>query len=241
MLKLLRLVLLSIHFLLASVVVILICLCRPFNPDNTRLCALVYSIPALRLLGVELTTDVQSLINQQGSCLVIANHQSNFDLFMMGSVLPKRTVTVGKKSLKWIPLFGQAYWLSGNVLIDRSNAESARQALLTTGKALKQDNTSLWVFVEGTRNQGKGLLPFKRGAFHMAIDAGVPIIPLCASTYTRQVRLNRWHSGRLLLRSLPAIATTGLTVDDIPALIERCHAEMSECIVSMDQEVELGL
>ena len=54
--------------------------------------------------------------------------------------------------------------------------------------------------------------------------------------YKRQ-RLNRWHSGRILIRSLPAIPTAGLSLDDMPALMERCQQAMSECIASLDQEL----
>jgi 1-acyl-sn-glycerol-3-phosphate acyltransferase len=166
--------------------------------------------------------------------VIVANHQSNFDLFILGSVVPRRTATIGKKSLRWIPIFGQIYWLAGNVLIDRGNAAQAKQAMLKTTNTLQQQDTSIWVFPEGTRNHGKGLLPFKKGAFQMAINAGVPVVPLCCSSYKRSMRLNRWHSGTLIIRALPPIPTTGLTLDDMPALMERCRGLMVQCIDALD-------
>lgn len=237
MLFVLRMLLMGVHFIVAGLLGLLLGLCRPFNPDNSRLCARLYSLPALRLLRLKLKTDVRPLLEHQRSCVIIANHQSNFDLYVLGRVVPERTVSIGKRSLKWVPFFGQLYWLAGNVLIDRSNAAAAKRAMLTTTETLRHRDTSIWVFPEGTRNLGRGLLPFKKGAFQMAITAGVPIIPVCVSNYSQAMRLNRWNSGHILIRSLPAIHTAGLSLDDMPALIERCQQAMSECIASMDQEL----
>ena len=237
MLYVLRMLMMGVHFILAGLLGLLLGLCRPFNPDNSRLCARLYSLPALHLLRLKLKTDVRPLLEHQRSCVIIANHQSNFDLYVLGRVVPERTVSIGKKSLKWVPFFGQLYWLAGNVLIDRSNAVAAKRAMLTTTETLRHRDTSIWVFPEGTRNLGRGLLPFKKGAFQMAITAGVPIIPVCVSSYSKTMRLNRWNSGSILIRSLPAIPTAGMNLDDMPALIERCQQAMSECIANMDQEL----
>lgn len=227
----------GVHFILAGILGLLIGICRPFNPDNSRLCARLYSIPAQRMLRWKLTTDVQPLLDHQRSCVIVANHQSNYDLYVLGRVVPKRTVTIGKKSLKWVPFFGQLFWLAGNVLLDRGNAIQAKKAMLTTTDTLRHKDTSIWVFVEGTRNLGKGLLPFKKGAFQMAIAAGVPIIPVCASTYVKHMQLNRWDSGEIMIRSLPAIPTKGLTQEDLPQLIETCRNQMQQCIEAMDKQL----
>lgn len=237
MLFLLRMLFMGLHFILAGVLGILLGLCRPFNPDNSRLCARLYSKPALWLLRLKLKTQTQSLETLTSSCVIVANHQSNYDLFVVGAVVPKRTVSIGKKSLKWVPFFGQLYWLAGNVLIDRGNAIKAKRAMLTTTETLQHKDTSIWVFAEGTRNLGKGLLPFKKGAFQMAIAAGVPIVPVCVSTYSTTMKLNRWNSGDVTIRSLPAISTTGMTADDIPALMQTCHAQMQTTIAELDQEI----
>lgn len=240
MLHAFRLVLLSIHFVVAGVVNLLVVLARPFHRGNSAICGRVYSVPALRILGMTVQAQNQTLHDQTSPCIIVANHQSNYDLFMLGCVVPPRTVTIGKKSLRWIPFFGQIFWLAGNVLIERGNAAQAKDAMVKTTDTLQHDNTSIWVFVEGTRNLGKGLLPFKKGAFQMAITAKVPIVPLCCNTYKNSMRLNRWKAGKLLVRTLPAIATTGMTLDDLPALMARCHAQMTACIAALDAEVAAG-
>ena len=238
MLFLARILLMGLHFIVAGVFGLLLGLCRPFNPDNSRLCARLYSLPALCLLRLRVKTEVSSLFGQDRPCVVVANHQSNYDLYVLGRVVPPRTVSIGKKSLKWIPFFGQLYWLAGNVLIDRGNGRQAKQAMLQTTETLQQRDTSIWVFPEGTRNLGKGLLPFKKGAFQMAIAAGVPIIQVCTSTYIKHMQLNRWKSGIIKIRSLAPIPTLGLTLDDLPALIEQCQQQMRACIDSLDAQLE---
>ncbi|WP_431496192.1 1-acylglycerol-3-phosphate O-acyltransferase [Pseudomonas brassicacearum] len=238
MLFVLRMLLMGLHFVLAGVLGVILGLCRPFNPDNSRLCARLYALPAMCILRLRVRTQVDSLVNKPNGCVIIANHQSNYDLFMFGNVVPRRTVCIGKKSLKWVPLFGQLFWLAGNVLIDRGNAIKARQSMLTTTHTLQHEDTSIWVFPEGTRNLGEDLLPFKKGAFQMAIAAGVPIVPVCVSSYIKHMRLNRWRSGDILIRSLPAIPTAGLSMDDMPRLIAQCREQMRECIATMDRQLQ---
>ena len=178
MLFLLRMLLMGLHFVLAGVLGVLLGLCRPFNPDNSRLCARLYALPAMCILRLRVKAEVSALTDKPHGCVIVANHQSNYDLFVFGNVVPRRTVCIGKKSLKWVPLFGQLFWLAGNVLIDRGNTHKARRSMLTTTETLQHKDTSIWVFPEGTRNLGEELLPFKKGAFQMAIAAGVPIVPV---------------------------------------------------------------
>lgn len=236
LLKIVRVFLLCLHFALASVLGLIVGLLRPFNPDNSRVCARIYAVPALWILGVKVRQETDSLLNHQRPAVIVANHLSNYDLFVFGSRLPVRTVSLGKTSLKWIPLFGQLYWLAGNVLIDRGNAIRAKQSMLQLTDTLQHKDMSIWVFVEGTRSHGKGLGPFKKGAFQMAVNAGVPIVPVVSNTYVRQVKLGRWNNGEIILRSMPPIPTAGLTLDDVPALMDRCRQQMLDMIETLDRE-----
>jgi 1-acyl-sn-glycerol-3-phosphate acyltransferase len=237
MLLVFRMLLMGLHFITAGVLGVLLGLCRPFNPDNSRLCARIYAWPAMCILRLRLKAEIGPLFKQSQPCVIIANHQSNYDLFVLGNVVPPRTVCIGKKSLKWVPLFGQLFWLAGNVLIDRGNAHKARQSMLTMTDTLQHKDTSIWVFPEGTRNLGEDLLPFKKGAFQMAIAAGVPIVQVCVSSYIKHMQLNHWRATRIMIRSLPAIPTAGLSLDDIPMLMARCREQMQTCIAAMDKQL----
>ena len=236
MLAIPRYILLALHCALASALGLLLTLCRPFHPDNSRLCAKLFAWPALRIMGLRRDLQLESLYSLQQPCVIIANHQSNYDLFVIGGLIPPRTVSMGKKSLKWVPLFGQLYWLAGNILIDRDNPRRARRALLATSAIITRRNTSIFVFPVGTRNPADGLLPFKKGAFQLAIAAGVPIVPLCVSEYARQLQPGRWCSARIRLRSLEPIPTQGLSAADLPTLMAECRARMLAGIEQLNRE-----
>lgn len=234
MLLLVRLPLLAMHCAIASVLGLLLTLCRPFHPDNSRLCARLLGRPALRIMGLQVDAQLESMMALQRPCVIIANHQSNYDLFVIGGLIPPRTVSMGKKSLKWLPVFGQLYWLAGNILIDRENARSARRSLLATSHILRERQTSIFVFPEGTRHAAPGMLPFKKGAFQLALAAGVPIVPVCVSSYAGQIHPNRWVSARIRMRSLRPIETTGLGPADLNRLMSDCRTAMLQQIDELD-------
>ncbi len=169
MIRCIRYVLLGLDFVIGSILGLLLGLIRPFNPTNSRWCAWFYSVLGLHMIGIKVENIVFENYPTDEGFIVVANHQSNWDLLVVGSTIPDRTVSLGKKSLKWVPLFGQLFWLAGNILIDRDNAKKAMEAMEITKVALTQKKTHIWFFAEGTRNHGKNMLPFKKGAFVTAM------------------------------------------------------------------------
>lgn len=227
----------GIHFVVAGIMNLAMCAARPFHVDNSHWVARIYSGMALRILGMDLKLETQSLDAMGQPCVIVCNHQSNYDLFVVGAAVPRRTVTVGKKSLAWVPFFGQIFWLAGNVLIVREDASKAKSAMLRTSRKLREQGANIWIFPEGTRSKGRGLLPFKKGAFKMAIDAGVPMIPVCASSYINRMDLSRPKSCEAIIKSLAPIPTEGMTEADIPALMKLCRDRMEACIHELDARV----
>ncbi len=236
MLYVLRAFLIIVYFILVAVFGIFICLVRPFHPDNTRWFGRVYSWGGAAILGIRVRRHNYESLKDIGPCVYVVNHQDNFDLFVTGRVMPKRTVTIGKKNLRYVPFFGQLYWLSGNIFIDRKNSSNSKVTMSESTKALTTKNKSIWVFAEGTRNRGKNLLPFKKGAFKMAIEAGVPVVPICVSSYVKNMNLNRLRSGVAEIKVLSPIMTDSLTTDDIDSIMELCWDKMKETIDIMDKD-----
>ncbi|ETX09590.1 1-acyl-sn-glycerol-3-phosphate acyltransferase [Marinomonas ushuaiensis DSM 15871] len=189
------------------------------------------------LFGLSVEARVTSLSQDSPQAVYIANHQNNFDLFTLAAIFPKSVVTVGKSSLLWIPFFGVLYWVSGNILINRDNRKKAIKTIDQVVSSMKKTGLSIWMFPEGTRSRGRGMLPFKRGAFHAAIQAGVPIVPVICSSTHGQVNLNRLHNGKVIVEMLDPIDTTGLSETDVVHLIETCEKVMRKTQARLDQEL----
>jgi 1-acyl-sn-glycerol-3-phosphate acyltransferase len=208
-------------------------LARPFNPDNNRLLGWIVARVGRCLLGMKRPLYGAENMPQDRPTVIIANHQQNDDLFLMGDLLPPRTVAVGKSSLVWVPFFGQVFWLGGNIILNRGRSRKAVAVMEATSEAINQQRKSIWVFPEGTRSRGRGLGSFKKGAFHTAIAAGAPITMVCAGEYHGKTR--GWSGCRepVPMRILPPVETQGLTSADVPELIARCHQQMSEAIAGL--------
>jgi len=166
-------------------------------------------------------------------CIYVANHQSAYDLVSFGSAYPRRTIIIGKKELKWMPFFGVLYMAGGNILIDRQKQHKAFESLFQALEAIRERKASIWIFPEGTRNRtGYGLLPFKKGAFYLAIEAGVPIVPLLSSSLKPVIswKEKRIDPGTVEVRILPPISTAGMTTANTEQLMELVHQRMSEAL-----------
>ena len=200
MLALLRIIIIFFYFLLINTLLILTCIFRPFHRDNVHVAGVLYSSMA-RLMGLKLELRIPQSVKEGGPFVVIANHQNSYDLITICAAAQKGTVVVGKKSLVWIPVVGWVLWLSGNIMIDRKNSSSAHGTLQETVDKILKRRLSVWFFPEGTRSYGRGLLPFKSGAFRIAQATKEPIVMICASNLHKKVNLNRWNNGTLLIEA----------------------------------------
>lgn len=210
-----------------------VCLARPFNPNNNRLLGGAMAVVGRRILGMKRPITGLELIPQDRPVVVIANHQHNDDLFVLGDLMPPRAVTVGKAVLGWVPFFGQVFWLSGNVMLNRAHTRKSVALMKATSDAITKENKSLWVFAEGTRSHGEGLQRFKKGAFHTAIVAQVPVVMVCVEPYRNETE--GWFGKRksVQVTVLPIIETRGMTVKETPELMARCHQQMDVAIRNM--------
>ncbi|MBD3657543.1 MULTISPECIES: lysophospholipid acyltransferase family protein [Marinobacter] len=229
--------------LLAWLLVPVICLValffylvRPFNPDNNRILGWYLARAGRGVLGMKRPLEGAENMPRDRPTVVIANHQYNDDLFVLGDLLPPRTVTVGKSALAWLPFFGQVFWLGGNVMINRAQSHRAIAMMQVTTEAIARDHKSLWVFPEGTRSKGRGLQKLKKGAFHAAVAAQAPITMVCAGVYDNRRRGLLGARRPVAVRILPPVETRGLTNADIPRLMEQCRQQMAETIADLTDQ-----
>lgn len=230
----LRLIALSIIGMLICIAGTIYCLFKPANPKNA-VKVVRYFTKMCPLIGLKVIGRHYSGYKRIEKCIYIANHQSNFDVMLVGAIAETGTVAVGKKSLFWIPFFGLLFWLTGNILIDRNNKNKARESINQVIAKIKDKNLSIWMFPEGTRNHSKGLLPFKMGAFHAAISAKIPIVPICISDTL--IDLNRRNNGHVILEMLPPIDTSHYNRENIRELAQYCHDLMEHKINILNEEV----
>lgn len=191
-----------------------------------------------KIVGLKVEVRTPDIVRDTSPVVYICNHQNSYDIFTVSNAVLPNTVSVGKKSLKWIPFFGQMYWLTGNILIDRKNTNKALNTIALTAKKIKEKKISIWLFPEGTRSNGRGLLPFKTGAFRTAIQASVPIVPVCASNMHKQVKLNRWNNGKMIIEFLPPISFDGCSKDEIRAAANDTREKMRIKIEQLNKEAQ---
>lgn len=236
MIAILRCLFIPCLFIIFCLFGILLCLSRPRHPNNTKLLAVWLSRLFAPVLGIKLIVRIPSICHQLPSVL-IANHQSNFDLVCFGPAFLNNTLCIGKQSIRWIPVFGQVFWLAGNLFIDRKNQASAKNTLQSVSHRIKNNKISIWLFPEGTRSNGKGLLNFKMGAFHTAIQANVAIVPVVLST-TTAFKLNKFNNGHAIVKVLNPIQTANYDNSKVKSLALISHNVIRQTIALLDQEVQ---
>ncbi len=212
------------------------CLIKPFHRNNVHHTAR-YIGKITKLLGFDVEVRIPESVKNLGPAVYVANHQNSYDLFTMSNAIRPGTVSVGKKSLKWLPIFGQMYWLTGNILLDRKNTSKAMGTIMLTANKIKENKLSVWMFPEGTRSRGRGLLPFKAGAFHTAAQADVPIVPVCCSNQHQTIDLSRWDNGKIIIEFLDPLYIENANREGIRSVADESHALMKEKIKQLDNEL----
>lgn len=159
-------------------------------------------------------------------------------MFDIWPVMNKCTV-VAKRELFFAWPFGLAAWLSGLIFINRMQSNRARDELCRATTNIINKKIKLWIFPEGTRRNTGDLHPFKKGAFHVAIDAQLPILPVVFSSYRRFLddKNKRLDSGKIIISTLPPISTVGLNKSDLDSLMSHTYDLMNKEFQLITKEV----
>ena len=237
LLAIIRVFCLAIALIFISVITSLYCIVRPFRRNNVYYASRVMGSLS-KILGLDIEVRIPDSVKNKGPFVFICNHQNSYDIFTISAAVQPATVSVGKKSLKWIPFFGQMYWLTGNILIDRNNSNKAMNTIALTAKKIKEKKLSVWLFPEGTRSNGKGLLPFKTGAFRTALQAQVAVVPVCASNLHQKIKLNRWNNGKMIIEFLDPIYLNDTKKENIRVVTNNAHDLMQAKLTVLNNEIE---
>jgi 1-acyl-sn-glycerol-3-phosphate acyltransferase len=160
----------------------------------------------------------------------VANHASNADAFLVAMV-PWEMKWLSKKSIFDIPLLGWQMRVAGDVEVERGNKESSNRAIEQLRERLNR-KLSVLIFPQGTRSPDGTVGPFREGAFRLAIENGVDVVPLAVAGTAESL-----PKGSIAFRKtsasvtvLPPVSTKGLTVEDAPALAEKVRGEIARAI-----------
>jgi len=194
--------------------------------------------PVSTLVNLKWEIIGQENIDRKKPYVVVCNHQSSIDVLAVQEMwsLFDKIVIVGKKALKYAGPFGLAMTLGGAIFVDRAKSEKGRKAVNEAGQKAKESGCSLFVFPEGTRNSGGGLLPFKKGAFHVALDVQMPILPIVVSEYKflGPSRHDQFPGGKVVIQILPAIETDHHSKDTIDDLIKETRDVMMNTLMNLE-------
>ncbi|MCU1309642.1 MAG: 1-acyl-sn-glycerol-3-phosphate acyltransferase [Candidatus Angelobacter sp.] len=149
----------------------------------------------VRIIGVEV--DVRGLedFDKNGTYIYMCNHVSNLDPAIVVPMIPRRTSVMVKKELFAVPLLSKAMRLASFVPVDRRNREAAIASMEHATDVMKA-GVNMTAFPEGTRSPDGKLLPFKKGPFHLAMESGVPVLPMTIFGTEKMMPKNTWKIGK---------------------------------------------
>lgn len=225
-----RLLLISLWLIVCCTLGILNAVVQWGNLDLDRRYARLFAWGATRIASIQVIWEGLEHLGTHQPCVYVSNHQSAMDMATYGSLYPSRTVVIGKREVLYIPFFGLFFVAAGNIVINRQKHLSAMVSLAGAIEKIRSRQASIWIFPEGTRNRtDELLLPFKKGAFYMALHAAVPIVPLVCTPIGKVFdwKKKRMPGGTLRIRVLPPIEIQGYEERDV----ERLTKEVREKIL----------
>jgi len=177
----------------------------------------VFADTASALIGLNLKVKGEHHLWSHRPAVFIFNHQSNVDMVIIARLLRRDITGVGKREIRDMPIIGRVMEAAGVVLIDRRNSASAIEAMTPLVDAMRVEGKSVCLSPEGTRAPTIKLSTFKKGAFHLAMQAGVPIVPIVIqnSGDVQPKGDMLYHPGTVEVEVLPPVDTSEWSADTI--------------------------
>jgi 1-acyl-sn-glycerol-3-phosphate acyltransferase len=186
----------------------------------------------LRAAGVRVVVENEEHIDRSVTQVIAANHASWFDVLVLTSVTPGRYVFVAKKEVEYIPFLGPTIRACGHIFIDRQDRQKALAALSAARETLERERPRIIMFPEGTRSATGELLPFKKGAFVLAIQTGADVVPTAILGSRAVMRKHSLlvHAGTVTVRFGTPIPVAGLTMDQRDQLMNETKEALARLL-----------
>ncbi len=179
----------------------------------------------LRLSGMNVQVRGLEHLDPEQTYVFVSNHRSYLDTATLFLCTGRRLGLLAKKELLKVPILGYGMGFVNVMAIDRSNRERARETTTAATDRIRSGR-SFAVFAEGTRAKPGEFLPFKKGAFYMAAQAGVPIVPVAIKNtdYLMGKGTGETRAGTIEMVIMPPVSTVGCSSDDdVKELVDRVH------------------
>lgn len=178
--------------------------------------------------GVTVRVEGVENIDPDSPQILVGNHQSWYDVWAVAATMQKRFNFVAKQELAKIPLFGAAWKSAGHISIDRRDRSRAIASLDQARKQLQEERSAIIMFAEGTRSAGDEMLPFKKGAFMLALHANVPIVPFGVAGTRRILPKGSWRvrKGPIIVRFGAPIPTDAMEPGQRDDLMQQVRSEV---------------
>ncbi|MGA8035113.1 MAG: lysophospholipid acyltransferase family protein [Candidatus Acidiferrales bacterium] len=182
---------------------------------------------ALSIAGIHVRTEGLENV-PAATCVFASNHCSNLDPLALVPKIPQRVALLAKTDVFKIPILSKAIRQGGLIPVDRSNKDAAAESVDKAVESLKQ-GLSFCIFAEGTRSRDGRLQPFKRGAFVMAIRAGVPVVPVSLAGTQNLLRKGDWkmYPGEVAVKFGRPIEASQFGFDQRQQLVDQAHAAVA--------------
>ena len=207
------------------------------RPGAFRICSRIWGTGIMTGMGIFVRSTGTERVPKSGSYVFAINHQVALDIPAVGSVIPVPFGWVAKAELERVPFLGPAIRSSPSVFIDRSHPKKSVESMRRAGEKIR-DGVSVAIFPEGSRSHSGDIGAFKRGAFLLAIEAQVPVIPVTIinahEVFNEKKRIAR--PGVIRVEFGDPIDISGWDRKDIPRLVELVRGEMERVLGIEDTE-----
>jgi 1-acyl-sn-glycerol-3-phosphate acyltransferase len=198
-----------------------------------------------RATGVPVRADGLHNLPADRPALLVSNHQSWFDVGAIALVLDRPYRFVAKKELTKVPLWGPAWTRCGHIAVDRTDTQAAIESLARAAEFMRRDNSAVIMFPEGTRSPDGELLPFKKGAFRLATQLGVDVVPVAVVGSRDALPRGGWRIRRSPItvrfgQPIPAAEFGALRTDELMSRVRTDIERLRRAPVHYTTEEDAG-
>ena len=181
------------------------------------------------ILGIDVEAAGLNRIDRGTPYIFMCNHLSFLDAPLLMTVLDRAARVIVKRFVFRIPVLGLGMRFSGYVPLDKEGAGAGRKSIARAAQLIKEKRYSFLIYPEGARSWDGKLLPFRRGGFFLALETGVPIVPVSIKGTYELMPRGQWlvRKGSVKITFHEPVPVTGLTVETIPELMEKVRTTVS--------------